>query len=98
MYRNDINIFEAAANGAAVAGKTVGTVIINYIAFLGLLAWINAILFWLGDMVGFPYLSFEVNLLRIEYGDLCLHHTVSDHCVLVYTNIVFTEPKYGSEY
>ena len=56
----ETNVFEACANGATVAGKTVAAVMVNYIAFLGLLAWINATLAWLGERVGYPELSFEV--------------------------------------
>jgi pyrimidine nucleoside transport protein len=57
---DDVNVFEAAANGAAVASKTVGAVIACYIAFLSMLAFINATLSWLGGRVGFPELSFEL--------------------------------------
>ena len=51
---------EAAANGSAVAGKTVVAVVVNYIAFLGLLGFINATLGWFGGRVGYPELSFDV--------------------------------------
>jgi len=57
---DDINVFEAAANGAAVASKTVGAVVACYIAFLSMLAFINACLSWFGGLVGFPELSFEL--------------------------------------
>ena len=60
MRSDDSNVFEAAANGAAVASKTVAAVISCYIAFLSMLALINATLSWLGGRVGFPELSFEV--------------------------------------
>jgi len=58
-HSDEINVFEATANGAAVASKTVAAVIGCYIAFLSLLAFINAVLSWLGGRVGFPELSFE---------------------------------------
>ena len=58
---DDINVFEAAANGAAVASKTVAAVVSSYIAFLSMLAFINESLSWIGGRVGFPELSFEVN-------------------------------------
>ena len=57
-----MNVFEAAANGAAVAGKTVATVGGCYIAFLSILAFINATLSYIGARVGHPELSFEVLL------------------------------------
>jgi nucleoside permease NupC len=62
-FSDEINVFEATANGAAVASKTVAAVIGCYIAFLSLLAFINAVLSWLGGRVGFPELSFEVRTL-----------------------------------
>ena len=59
---DDVNVFEAAANGAAVAGKTVATVGGCYIAFLSMLAFVNATLSYIGARVGHPELSFEVTL------------------------------------
>ncbi|ELU12189.1 hypothetical protein CAPTEDRAFT_123339 [Capitella teleta] len=56
----ETNVIEAGANGATVAGSTVVAVVVNFIAFLGLLAFINATLSWAGGRVGFPELSFEV--------------------------------------
>ena len=53
-------MIEAAANGAAVAGKTVAAVTVNLLAFLSVLAFINATLSWIGGRVGYPELSFEV--------------------------------------
>ena len=60
-YSDETNVFEACANGASVAGKTAAIVLINYIAFMGILAWFNATLSWLGGRVGNPELSFEVS-------------------------------------
>ena len=60
LSRGESNVFEACANGAAVAGKTVAAVVTNYIAFMALLAWVNATLSWLGGRVGYGELSFEV--------------------------------------
>lgn len=56
----ETNVIEAGANGASVAGQTVVAVLVNFIAFLSLLAFINATLSWIGGRVGFPELSFEV--------------------------------------
>lgn len=60
---------EAIANGSAVAGKTVMAVLVNYIAFLGLLGFINSTLSWLGGRVGFSELSFGVRFLS-EKGSI----------------------------
>ena len=64
--RVETNVFEACANGASIAGKTVAAVIVNYIAFLGLLAWVNATLAWFGERVGYDNLSFEVSFFFIK--------------------------------
>ena len=52
-------MFEACANGASIAGKTAAIIVINYIAIISLLAWLNATLNWLGGRVGYPEFSFE---------------------------------------
>lgn len=54
-------MFEAAANGSAVAGRTVMTVVVNYISFMSILYFVDATLSWFGGRVGFPELSFEVS-------------------------------------
>ena len=59
-FRDEVNVFEAGANGAAVAGKTVVAVVVNYIAFLALLSWVDAVLWYFGSRVGYDDLSFEV--------------------------------------
>ncbi|XP_029808440.1 sodium/nucleoside cotransporter 1 isoform X1 [Suricata suricatta] len=54
------NVLEAASSGAAVSVKLVANIGANLIAFLALLAFVNAALSWLGAMVGVPELSFEL--------------------------------------
>ena len=51
---------EAASNGAMAAVKVVASVAANLIAILGLLAFLDATLSYLGGRVGFPELSFQV--------------------------------------
>ncbi|XP_077934966.1 sodium/nucleoside cotransporter 1 isoform X2 [Halichoerus grypus] len=53
------NLLEAASNGATVSVKLVGNIGANLIAFLALLAFVNAALSWLGAMVGAQELSFQ---------------------------------------
>ncbi|XP_032227058.2 solute carrier family 28 member 3 isoform X1 [Nematostella vectensis] len=53
------NVIEAAAKGASTAIALVANVAANLIAFLAFLAFFNAMLSWLGSMVGHPELSFE---------------------------------------
>ncbi|KAL8197156.1 UNVERIFIED_CONTAM: hypothetical protein K2H54_014251 [Gekko kuhli] len=54
------NILEAASNGAAISVGLVANIAANLIAFLAMLAFINAVLAWLGHMVDMPGLSFEM--------------------------------------
>ncbi|XP_004398323.1 PREDICTED: sodium/nucleoside cotransporter 1 [Odobenus rosmarus divergens] len=54
------NLLEAASSGATVSVKLVGNIGANLIAFLALLAFVNAALSWLGAMVGAQELSFQL--------------------------------------
>lgn len=53
------NLIEAASNGASASIKIVGAVAVNVLAFLSLLAFLNATLTWFGDRVGVDGLTFE---------------------------------------
>lgn len=59
-HREERNILEAASNGATDAISLVANVAANLIAFLAVLAFVNATLSWLGEMVDFRGLSFQV--------------------------------------
>jgi len=63
------NLVEAASNGAISAIKVVSSVAANLIAILGLIAFLNAALSYVGGCVGVPELSFKVikNELFIYY-------------------------------
>jgi nucleoside transporter len=54
------NVVEAAASGAAAAVGLVGNIAAMLIAFLSLVAVLDAILGWLGGMVDLPTLSFKL--------------------------------------
>lgn len=58
--RDAQNLVEAASAGAAISVKVVANIAANLIAFLAVLAFINAALAWLGDMVDIQGLSFQV--------------------------------------
>lgn len=53
------NLIEAASNGASASIKIVGAIAVNVLAFLSLLAFLNATLTWFGDRVGIEGLTFE---------------------------------------
>ncbi|XP_059115539.1 sodium/nucleoside cotransporter 2 isoform X2 [Peromyscus eremicus] len=58
--REERNILEAASNGATDAIALVANVAANLIAFLAVLAFVNATLSWLGEMVDIHGLTFQV--------------------------------------
>ena len=53
------NIFEAISEGARTSIAAVANLVVNMIAFLGILRLANSILGWLGSMVNVPQFSFE---------------------------------------
>ncbi|KAF7699151.1 sodium/nucleoside cotransporter 1 isoform X1 [Silurus meridionalis] len=54
------NILEAASSGASASVGLVANIATNLIGFLAILAFINAALSWLGGMVGYPEITFEL--------------------------------------
>ncbi|XP_072478472.1 sodium/nucleoside cotransporter 1-like [Notamacropus eugenii] len=54
------NLLEAASSGAADSIGLVANIAVNLIAFLAVLAFINAALSWLGEMVNIEGLTFQV--------------------------------------
>lgn len=58
--RDEQNILEAASSGASASIGLVANIAANLIAFLAILAFINQALSWLGGMVGYPEITFQV--------------------------------------
>ncbi|XP_063969855.1 solute carrier family 28 member 3-like isoform X1 [Lytechinus pictus] len=54
------NFIEAAASGASTAIPLVLNIAANLVAFISLLALVNALLSYFGGLVGYPQLTFEV--------------------------------------
>ncbi|XP_010619431.1 sodium/nucleoside cotransporter 1 isoform X7 [Fukomys damarensis] len=54
------NLVEALSSGAAASVKVVANIAANLIAFLAVLAFVNAVLSWLGALVDIPGLSFQL--------------------------------------
>ncbi|XP_047452535.1 sodium/nucleoside cotransporter 1 [Mugil cephalus] len=54
------NILEAASSGASASIGLVANIAANLIAFLAILAFINQALSWLGGMVGYPAITFQL--------------------------------------
>lgn len=59
----DSNVMDAACKGANFGFQLIGAIISNIIAFVSLVAFLNAIISWLGHLVGFENLSFEVRII-----------------------------------
>ncbi|MFM5980645.1 MAG: NupC/NupG family nucleoside CNT transporter [Sphaerospermopsis kisseleviana] len=64
---NSVNVIDAATTGALDGVKLAVNVGVMIIAFLGLLAAVNALLGWLGTLVGLPQLSLEWMLSFIMF-------------------------------
>ncbi|XP_074151406.1 sodium/nucleoside cotransporter 1 isoform X1 [Sminthopsis crassicaudata] len=59
-YGEAQNLLEAATTGAAISVGVIANIAANLIAFLAVLAFINAALSWLGEMVDIQELSFQL--------------------------------------
>ncbi|XP_029417005.1 sodium/nucleoside cotransporter 1 isoform X2 [Nannospalax galili] len=70
-YGDAQNLVEAASAGAAISVRVVANIAANLIAFLAVLAFINAALSWLGDMVNIQGLSFQVRAEILTTFALC---------------------------
>ncbi|XP_062926932.1 sodium/nucleoside cotransporter 1 isoform X1 [Mobula hypostoma] len=53
------NVLEAASNGASASVGLIANIAVNLLAFLAILAFLNAALSWFGGMVDYPQLSFQ---------------------------------------
>ena len=65
------NVVEAASNGAIAAIKVIASVAANLIAIMGLIAFLNATLSYLGARVGFDGFNFQVSHLGIRAWASC---------------------------
>ncbi|XP_051579721.1 sodium/nucleoside cotransporter 2-like isoform X2 [Myxocyprinus asiaticus] len=54
------NVLEAASNGASASIGLVANIAANLIAFLAIFNFINAALSWMGGMVGYPEVTFDL--------------------------------------
>lgn len=58
---------EALSAGATSTIKLIAYVVVNLIAFIAILAFIDAIIGFYGERVGHPEVSFEVGLFDVIY-------------------------------
>ncbi len=64
VFSGEQNVLEAVSGGASASIGLVANIAANLIAFLAILAFINATLGWLGGMVGYPDVTFEVSITQ----------------------------------
>lgn len=57
---------DAAAQGATQGVLLIGNIAANVIAFLAFISFLNAIFTWVGSIVGFDDLTFEVNMIILK--------------------------------
>lgn len=79
---SEINVVEAASNGASQSIKLVANIAVNLIAFLAYLALVNALLTYFGGLIGVEGLTFElicsyvfrplVFLMGVDWSDSAL--------------------------
>ncbi|NXX44754.1 S28A3 protein, partial [Tricholaema leucomelas] len=53
------NLLEAASQGASASIQLVANIAVNLISFLSLLAFLDSVLSWMGNLFDYPQLSFE---------------------------------------
>ena len=68
LYRKESNALEAATAGASTAIGLVSNIAANLIAFVAFVALIDKLLGWLGSLVDFEQLSFQVRLSYIHWN------------------------------
>ncbi|XP_067650596.1 solute carrier family 28 member 3-like [Haliotis asinina] len=61
------NLIEAASDGASMSITLIANIVVNVIAFLALLAFVNATLTWFGNRVGVEDLTFELICSYVLY-------------------------------
>ncbi|XP_076326192.1 sodium/nucleoside cotransporter 2-like isoform X2 [Tachypleus tridentatus] len=61
----ETNALEAAANGASSAIKVIANIVANLVAFVAFVAFLDAILQWCGNLVGWDFLTFEWILSKV---------------------------------
>ncbi|VVC27565.1 Concentrative nucleoside transporter C-terminal domain [Cinara cedri] len=62
---SESNVMDAACKGAQFGFRLIGAIISNIVAFVSFVAFLNAIIWWLGHLVGFEDFSFEYILGKV---------------------------------
>lgn len=84
MFRSDTSILDAATNGALAALPIVLGIIANIVAFISFIAFVNAILSWFGDLVGYEALSLEVIHLSTFIASFFRNYCIFNIIIVVF--------------
>ena len=66
ICRRERNLLEAISAGAGASIKLVANIAVNLIAFLALLAFLNAVVAYAGELVGHEGISFQVRRIALS--------------------------------
>lgn len=59
QFRSETSVLDAASRGAMTALNLISGIIANLVAFISFVAFLNAIIGWLGMLVGYEFLTIE---------------------------------------
>ncbi|CAE8617407.1 unnamed protein product [Polarella glacialis] len=77
------NVFDAMASGASLAVGLVANIVANIIAFLGVLAFLNSVLQWAGNLVGVSGLTFDLVFSYVLWPVAFMMGVPKDDCLQV---------------
>lgn len=77
--RKERNIMEAVSVGAMGAVKLVANVVVNLVAFVAILSFIDATLSYFGSRVGHPEVSFDASISEKLIG--AIKYTFENFCI-----------------
>ena len=74
------NVVEAAARGAIESIAVIASIMVNLIAFIAMMAFLDAILGYLGSLVGYEELGFQVGVMDLMAASL---HSKASHDAVI---------------
>ena len=63
--RQETNLIEAISNGATTVIKLIAYVVVNLIAFVSIIGFLDAVISYLGARVGHPEINFQVGFIYL---------------------------------
>lgn len=66
FFRQESNLIDALSVGATTTIKLIAYVVVNLIAFVAVVAFLDAVVSYMGGRVGHPELNFQVRLIEVS--------------------------------